>query len=133
MIDNQELTSKELDAFDRAYSDDNWQFSIRYNKVEAKPWEVYFNEEEGVVSPLVVSAWHTADEAKEDAANRNRAWLSSFFQEQLTQTQQKLDVAVGALEGLLADITEYQTINNLGGENNHWQVQARLALNTIGK
>ena len=34
----------------------------------------------------------------------------------------------GALEGLLADITEYQTINKLGGENNHWQVIARAAL-----
>lgn len=33
-----------------------------------------------------------------------------------------------ALEGLLADITEYQTINKLGGENNHWQVEARKAL-----
>lgn len=33
-----------------------------------------------------------------------------------------------ALAGLLADITEYQTINKLGGENNHWQVRAREAL-----
>ena len=33
-----------------------------------------------------------------------------------------------ALKGLLADITEYQTINNLGGENNHWQVIARAAI-----
>jgi hypothetical protein len=33
-----------------------------------------------------------------------------------------------ALEGLLADITEYQTINNLGGENNHWQAASRKAL-----
>lgn len=29
------------------------------------------------------------------------------------------------LEGLLQDIEDYQTINNLGGENNHWQVIAR--------
>ncbi len=35
-----------------------------------------------------------------------------------------------ALTGLLADITEYQTINNLGGENNHWQVTARKALSS---
>lgn len=34
-----------------------------------------------------------------------------------------------ALKGLLADITEYQTINNLGGENNHWQAIARKVLN----
>lgn len=34
-----------------------------------------------------------------------------------------------ALKGLLVDITEYQTINNLGGENNHWQVIARKVLN----
>jgi hypothetical protein len=33
-----------------------------------------------------------------------------------------------ALQGLLDDITEYQTINHLGGENNHWQVTARAAL-----
>jgi hypothetical protein len=33
-----------------------------------------------------------------------------------------------ALRGLLAEITEYQTINSLGGENNHWQDKARAAL-----
>ena len=33
-----------------------------------------------------------------------------------------------ALKGLLADITEYQTLNNLGGEDNHWQVIARAAI-----
>jgi hypothetical protein len=33
-----------------------------------------------------------------------------------------------ALQGLLADIVEYQTINKLGGENNHWQVIARAAI-----
>ncbi len=35
---------------------------------------------------------------------------------------------LAALEGLLADIAEYQTINKLGGEKNHWQVQARAAI-----
>lgn len=35
-----------------------------------------------------------------------------------------------ALAGLLADITEYQTVNNLGGENNHWQIMARKALSS---
>lgn len=38
---------------------------------------------------------------------------------------------VAALKGLLADIEEYQTINNLGGGNNHWQVAARKALNNL--
>ena len=33
-----------------------------------------------------------------------------------------------ALKVLLDDITDYQTINNLGGENNHSQVQARAAI-----
>lgn len=33
-----------------------------------------------------------------------------------------------ALEGLLSDIEEYQSINHLGGENNHWQVAARAAI-----
>lgn len=35
---------------------------------------------------------------------------------------------LAALKGLLADIEDYQRINNLGGENNHWQVIARAAL-----
>ena len=33
-----------------------------------------------------------------------------------------------ALKMLLDDITDYQTINNLGGANNHSQVQARAAI-----
>lgn len=35
---------------------------------------------------------------------------------------------LNALQGLLADIIDYQTINKLGGENNHWQVIARAAI-----
>ncbi len=35
---------------------------------------------------------------------------------------------LAALEGLLADIQDYQRINNLGGESNHWQVHARAAI-----
>ena len=42
--------------------------------------------------------------------------------------QAQRDKAVFALQGLLEDITDYQTINNLGGENNHWQVIARAVL-----
>jgi hypothetical protein len=34
-----------------------------------------------------------------------------------------------ALIGLLADIQDYQRINNLGGENNHSQVIARALIN----
>lgn len=33
-----------------------------------------------------------------------------------------------ALKGLLADIEDYQRVNNLGGENNHWQVISRAAI-----
>lgn len=33
-----------------------------------------------------------------------------------------------ALKGLLADIEDYQRINKLGGEDNHWQVIARAAI-----
>lgn len=33
-----------------------------------------------------------------------------------------------ALKGLLSDIEEYQRINKLGGENNHWQVISRAAI-----
>lgn len=35
---------------------------------------------------------------------------------------------LAALKGLLADIEDYQRINNLGGENNHWQVISRTAI-----
>jgi Lar family restriction alleviation protein len=38
-----------------------------------------------------------------------------------------------ALIGLLADIQDYQRINNLGGENNHWQVIARALIDKPGK
>ena len=47
--------------------------------------------------------------------------------------QAQRDKAVFALQGLLEDITDYQTINNLGGENNHWQVIARAVLKECGK
>jgi hypothetical protein len=33
-----------------------------------------------------------------------------------------------ALKGLLADIQDYQRINNLGGDDNHWQAMARAAI-----
>lgn len=33
-----------------------------------------------------------------------------------------------ALKGLLADIEDYQRVNNLGGESNHWQIIARAAI-----
>lgn len=33
-----------------------------------------------------------------------------------------------ALKGLLADIEEYQRINHLGGQENHWQIAARAAI-----
>ena len=33
-----------------------------------------------------------------------------------------------ALKGLLADIEDYQRINNIGGEQNHAQVMARSAI-----
>ncbi len=43
------------------------------------------------------------------------------------------NLLVEALSGLLADISDYQTINNLGGENNHSQVRAREALKSAGE
>ena len=33
-----------------------------------------------------------------------------------------------ALEELLADIIDYQTINNLGGGDNHWQLATQAAI-----
>ena len=52
---------------------------------------------------------------------------------ELVEAQAQRDKAVFALQGLLEDITNYQTINNLGGENNHWQVIARAVLKECGK
>ena len=52
---------------------------------------------------------------------------------ELAEAQAQRDKAVFALQGLLEDITNYQTINNLGGENNHWQVIARAVLKECGK
>ena len=51
----------------------------------------------------------------------------------LSEAQAQRDKAVFALQGLLEDITDYQTINNLGGEINHWQVIARAVLKECGK
>ena len=55
------------------------------------------------------------------------------LEKELAAAQAQRDKAVFALKGLLEDITEYQTINNLGGENNHWQVIARTVLKECGK
>lgn len=33
-----------------------------------------------------------------------------------------------SLKGLLADIQDYQRINRLGGEDNHWQLRANAAI-----
>lgn len=55
------------------------------------------------------------------------------LQNQLAEAMDQRDKAVFALQGLLEDITDYQTINNLGGENNHWQVIARAVLKECGK
>ena len=46
----------------------------------------------------------------------------------LTNANEALIEAAEALGGLLTDITEYQKLNTIGGENNHWQVIARAAL-----
>lgn len=53
------------------------------------------------------------------------------YEEQGSQPYIRADIVaelVEASEGLLTDITEYQEINNLGGQNNHWQVKVRAAL-----
>ena len=52
---------------------------------------------------------------------------------ELAEAQAQRDKGVIAVQGLLEDITNYQTINNLGGENNHWQVIARAVLKECGK
>ena len=51
----------------------------------------------------------------------------------LAEAMDQRDKAVFALQGLLEDITDYQNSNNLGGENNHWQVIARAVLQECEK
>ena len=53
--------------------------------------------------------------------------------EHLAEAREQRDKAVFALQGLLEDIIDYQTINNLVGENNHWQVIAKAVLKECGK
>lgn len=55
------------------------------------------------------------------------------LERELAEAQTQRDKAVFALQGLLEDIIDYQTINNLGGENNHWQVIAKAVLKECGK
>ena len=50
------------------------------------------------------------------------------LQKAFTRAADTRDRLREALEGLLADIQDYQRVNNLGGEDNHWQVIARAAL-----
>jgi hypothetical protein len=54
--------------------------------------------------------------------------MSAALERQLLAATQREERLREALSGLLADITEYQLINNLGGANNRWQVMARAAL-----
>lgn len=62
-------------------------------------------------------------------------WISKELFEQVCEERDKLveltDDLYCVLSGLLADITEYQDINNLGGENNHWQIKAREILTKV--
>ena len=51
--------------------------------------------------------------------------FAAIVREDEREKQQEL---LEALQGLLDDIVEYQTINKLGGENNHWQVIARAVI-----
>ncbi len=60
----------------------------------------------------------------------NMYFYAGKFEELLKASMQREAKMREALTGLLADISEYQTINNLGGENNHWQVRAREALSS---
>ena len=69
------------------------------------------------------------NQTKLAAVTKRKDECSNGWDEALAQR----DKAVFALKGLLEDITEYQTINNLGGENNHWQVIARTVLKECGK
>jgi hypothetical protein len=57
------------------------------------------------------------------------AWLiATPYIEELSRAEEQVRQLREALGGLLADIEDYQTINNLGGHNNQTQVNARAAL-----
>jgi len=70
--------------------------------------------------------------ADQGAVRGSELWIDTFLDSYLEAQQSDeavhADMLAEALKGLLADIVEYQTINYLGGENNHWQVAARKVL-----
>jgi hypothetical protein len=63
-----------------------------------------------------------------DISKEKIACYESWFNEGAEANLWLINDLYEALQGLLGDIMEYQSINNLGGENNHWQVKARAAL-----
>jgi hypothetical protein len=54
--------------------------------------------------------------------------MSLTEREELSRAEEQVRQLREALSGLLADIEDYQTINNLGDYNNQTQVNARAAL-----
>ena len=64
------------------------------------------------------------------AKGKTKVWVSKAINKGKTSSNlsDHAPNLLMALEGLLEDITEYQTINNINGQNNHWQILARKTI-----
>lgn len=102
-----------------------------------EPWEIVHhkdgNPSNNALENLEVmefgahTAQHSQGARKSYDAKRSMEAFALLREELKAERRVKADL-LAALEGLLADIQDYQRINNLGGENNHWQVIARAAI-----
>lgn len=71
-------------------------------------------------------------EVRVDAVLRDMRTICTIHRDDAEGSNTRLIAAapdlLEALKGFLADIEDYQRINHLGGENNHWHVIARAAI-----
>lgn len=87
------------------------------------PWELVSLS--GYGSPFSIRMAYIAETAKKDQTHYGVQSVRRREDAQLIAAAPDL---LEALKGLLADIEEYQRINLLGGENNHWQIISRSAI-----